>query len=220
MAPVITQVIYSIKATIFHKTCADQPYSICTEAAMRVNVIAPSLEQPPLSIYKFNKRYALTKTKQIRRGLLGGNLGQVTVAAAQAQIVHLYPDGRGDGQSSLPISLTFKPTALDVMPPQLTKMSAKIRSYTWYQPSQVSGMPDLRGTGEPFTISVPLCLEPHSPLNWSQHLDTTSASSRGSGKPPLFHSTTLEVLFQLRPRLRPSCRHFIYVSFREHTPFI
>ncbi|KAH7007511.1 arrestin [Ilyonectria destructans] len=198
MAASVSEVIYSIRTTIFHKPCAGEPYSMYTEAARRIKVIAPSPEQAPLNIYKSNRRYALTKTKQIRKGLLSGSLGQVTVAAAQAQTVHLFPDGRGHGDSSLPISLTFKPTALDVIPPQITKLSAKIRSYTWYQPSQVSGLPDLGSSiGEPFTVTVPVSVEPQSRLEWSQHLDTTSASSRGSGKPPLFHSTTLDVQFQL-----------------------
>lgn len=199
MAASVSEIIYSIRTTVFYKPYTDEPYSMYAEAARRIKVIAPSPEQPPLSIYKSNKRYALTKTKQIRKGLLSGSLGQVTVAAAQAQTVHLYPDGRGHSDSSLPVSLTFKPTALDVIPPQITKVSAKIRSYTWYQPSQVSGLPDL-GTssiGEPFTTAVPVSVEPQSRVQWSQHLDTTSASSRGSGKSPLFHSTTLDVLFQL-----------------------
>ncbi|KAF7556510.1 hypothetical protein G7Z17_g1378 [Cylindrodendrum hubeiense] len=143
MAPIFTRVVYSIKATIFHKPYAGQPYSTYTDACRIINVIPPSPEQPPLSIYKSSKRYALTKTKQIRKGLLSGSLGHVTAVAAQAQPLHLFPDGRGDAQSSVPISLTFKPAALDVIPPQVTKLSAKIRAYTWYQPSQASGLPDL-----------------------------------------------------------------------------
>ncbi|KAL2108674.1 hypothetical protein VUR80DRAFT_3512 [Thermomyces stellatus] len=113
------------------------------EAQRTVRVLPLAPEDAPLDIDDADERYSLSKTKTIRKGVLGSKIGRVTVTASQPPAIHLSSDGRAATPSGVTIRLAFEPKEPGAEPPKVRSVSAKLAASTHYGVTPAKTLPDM-----------------------------------------------------------------------------
>src|SRR5690606_11949705 len=79
---------------------------------------------------------ALVKERTIRKGLLKGKLGKLTVAAQQPRPLQTtladHLSTTTTPSTVIPITVTFKPAGANDQPPQLNMLTTKLRVFTFF----------------------------------------------------------------------------------------
>ncbi|RSL68081.1 hypothetical protein CEP53_002738 [Fusarium sp. AF-6] len=192
LAPEMARISYSIKACVLKKS--KQGPVVISESSHPINVMPSTFEEPPLSITKSDDLYALERTKNVRKNMFSAVQGRISAVAAEPSAIHLSREGHEASPSTIPVSLTFEPSAADVIPPQFTSASIKIQAHTWFRDQPMTRLPNLGGQTDNFAYpaSVSLRKTKHS-VEWTQNVDMEQ-SDKGS---PIFHTATIQVPFKL-----------------------
>lgn len=208
MAPEFIRISYMIRATIRKKSapscCSsdeveNSKFRTVASVAKKVRIIPTTLELPPLDktiIDDFDSDYSLRKEKDVRRGLLRGKMGRLTVEAAQPKALNVpirrsktgkdNDDDDDDGNAastSVNLHLRFDPDNSDEQPPSLRSLATKLKVMTFYAARPWTRFPSMSSIGaidpsqgvysESITLSR-LCL---ARAQWEKHGDSSSSSS-------------------------------------------
>ncbi|WYZ45232.1 hypothetical protein EsH8_VIII_000548 [Colletotrichum jinshuiense] len=187
MSPDMAQVQYAIKARVVRQDeIGGKPTKIMEDTHL-IKVLPTSPEDPPLNITKQDRGYSLSKTKTVRKNLFSSKQGYITAATAQPGAVYLTADGRTASEGSVLVNLNFEPTSVDVLPPKVNAVSAKIQSHTWYSATPMTKLPNLGDSQEAFAMaqqlaystSVPLFSTSTDKVSWRQQLASTTRRDSG-----------------------------------------
>jgi len=223
MAPDMAKIEYSIKARVFREPeLAGKPVKVM-EATQQIRVLPASVEDAPLSITKHDREYGMSKSKTIRKNLLG-KLGKVHATAYQPEAVSLRSDGIAISRTNAQVRLEFIPAGPGIPPPKVTAVSAKISAHTYFAAGGIPFLPNLGDWNRSFAVekrgsystSVSLFSQNVDKFKWmphiadqarrdsgysSDHYDSGSEHGRRrkskSGDSPVFHTATLQVPIQL-----------------------
>lgn len=192
LAPDMARISYSIKACVVKNT--KQGPMVISESSHKINVMPLTFEEPPLSITKKDDLYALETTKSVRKNMFSAVQGRISAVAAEPAAVHLSKQGHEASPSTIPVSLTFEPSAANVTPPQFTSASIKIQAHTWFRDQPMTSLPNLGGRTDNFAYPTSVSLrKAKTSVEWTQNVDMQQ-SDRGS---PVFHTATIQVPFKL-----------------------
>ncbi|KAF4969308.1 hypothetical protein FSARC_3463 [Fusarium sarcochroum] len=190
LAPEMARISYSIKAFVLNRS--KQGFNVSFGNSHPIKVIPTSFEEPPLNITKSDVLYTIEKTKKVRKHILSSSQGRISAVAAQPAAIHLSKEGYEANQSSIPVSLTFEPSAADVIPPQITSASIKVQAHTWFRDQPMQSLPNMGSQvanfGYPCSVSLP---KASTEMKWTQNVDMET------NKTPVFHTATVEVPFKL-----------------------
>ncbi|KAF2770205.1 hypothetical protein EJ03DRAFT_76511 [Teratosphaeria nubilosa] len=139
MAPDMVSVRYGIFCSISRvKTHDDNEPSKITLAskARKLRVIPAISELPPLDVGGEGSEYVLRREKNIRKGMLKGKLGVLSMEAAQPQPLHMRltdPESRASTMAT--VMLRFDPSEESSRPPRLSTLGSKLKVCTFFASS-------------------------------------------------------------------------------------
>ncbi|KAG5985761.1 hypothetical protein E4U54_005818 [Claviceps lovelessii] len=143
-APEMAQIEYTVKARAYRKAPgAGQAPRKILEGHHMVKVLPSLPEDAPLDITFRDERYAMSKTKTIRKNLFSAKAGKLTVSANQPGAVMLSPDGHKASGSVARIDLEFAPSSPDCGPPKVNSISGRITSSTFFGAAPTDLLPNL-----------------------------------------------------------------------------
>ncbi|KAL1991113.1 hypothetical protein VTN49DRAFT_5617 [Thermomyces lanuginosus] len=200
MAPEFIRISYMIRATIRKKSnssssssdaVANSTFRTIAAVAKKVRIIPKTHEQPLLDktlIDDFDSDYSLRKEKEVRRGLLRGKMGRLTVEAAQPKALEVPSSRRktsndddSEASTSVSLHLRFDPESPDEQPPSLRSLATKLKVMTFYSAKPWTRFPSMSSIGtidpsqgvysESITLSR-LCL---ARAQWEKHGDSSSS---------------------------------------------
>ncbi|OHE98264.1 arrestin [Colletotrichum orchidophilum] len=168
----ITRIQYSVRARILNirKNGSEAPLSPILESQHPISILAPSPEDPPLILDRYDLHYVLKETKPVRRNMFSAATGHITAESCQPQAIRLNPDGRAASSSSAYVNIGFRPVAPDMLPPQIKVKSAKVLAQTWLSSRPAPSFPNLRGGREPVTLSTSAVVDSTNTTPWIQHV--------------------------------------------------
>lgn len=187
LSPETAQINYFVRARVLGE-CEEgrrRPEKLVeAQKAIRVLPLAP--EDAPLEITSMDERYSMSKTKTIRKGVLGSKLGRVTASASQPPAIHLASDGRAATPSGVTVRLAFEPKEFGSEPPKVRSVSAKLTASTHYGVTPAQVLPDMGSRKhipiEPprlsYKAAVPLLSADAPGVNWRPR---TASMRRDSG---------------------------------------
>ncbi|KFY09528.1 hypothetical protein V492_05453, partial [Pseudogymnoascus sp. VKM F-4246] len=149
----LANVSYSIHAKLLGPSPTNKPSKTLAQATRRFHVLPASEEAPPLLVLK-ESQYLLSKSKTMRKGMFGGNLGTITLTASQPRAFSLPPPRIcgplvPSSPTDLTLTLHFDPTDPSCEPPRLGALSAWIRATTVHSINPASRIPD-QELGSPY----------------------------------------------------------------------
>nr|POE66108.1 hypothetical protein CFP56_54369 [Quercus suber] len=134
MAPDMASIRYGIFARISKSKVTGNEVSRVDLAckARRLRVLPKTEEQAPLAINEDDNEYVMRKTKALRKGVLKGKLGTLTMETAQPSPLRIGVDNDGPqaAPSSATISLRFDPADDSCLPPRLNSISSRLKAIT------------------------------------------------------------------------------------------
>ncbi|PSR81988.1 hypothetical protein BD289DRAFT_344849, partial [Coniella lustricola] len=142
LAPHMAEVEYSIKARVVARPDASGRRPKLMEGAKAIQVLPVFAEEAPLNIGSRDSLYRMAKSKTLRKGLISGKLGKLTVSGQQPRAIMLRPDGRVANDAMAQLDLRFEPASGDAQPPKVTGVSAKITAHTYYSASAINDIPN------------------------------------------------------------------------------
>ncbi|KAH8681007.1 hypothetical protein BX600DRAFT_428978 [Xylariales sp. PMI_506] len=174
-SPEMAKVEYSIIVRIFQDLGGKRVKAM--ETTRLINVLPAFSEQAPLDITSRDKLYKMSKTKSLRKSLLSGKTGTVTVSARQPGAVMLSSDGRSASSTKLQLQLTVERTSTksQVIPPRITSVSSKISAITYYSAGAMNTLPHMGGSNRhlgaqsrgSYTSTTSLCSTPVQKMKWT-----------------------------------------------------
>ncbi|KAF5003623.1 hypothetical protein FDECE_9828 [Fusarium decemcellulare] len=192
LAPDMARISYGVKAHIMKRS--KQGMVIMADSSQSINVIPAGLEDPPLNITKNDELYSLERSKNVRKNMFSASQGRISAVAAQPAAIYLTKGGYEATQSSIPVSLTFEPSAADVIPPQISSVSSKIQAYTWFRDAPMQSLPNFGKQSENFAYPASTSLpKAKTSVKWTQNVDLAQSNKDS----PIFHTATVEVPFKL-----------------------
>ncbi|KAF6824811.1 arrestin domain-containing protein [Colletotrichum musicola] len=213
MSPNFVSVRYCVRARVMYPCSPEVGGGMIAllSAEHRLNVVAPSPEDPPLSIDTYDKHYTLTQSKQLRKSVFSTPLGRVTATATQPPAVLLSPDGHGAGSSSFHVRLAYELSLPDAAPPDIGLASVKLVARTWYCAQQMRALPNTGASREPFSLSTKVLWKAVEYESWKHSAsdsttgDAYKASLRAEFRlptskhvfPPTFHSCLVSRTYAL-----------------------
>jgi len=191
-APRMSRITYNVRARALHEG-VDGRLTRLMEASCDINVLPLVAEEPPLSIGKQDRIYAMSKSKTLRKSILSPKLGKVTVSANQPAFAVTSLDGRSISPTTAHIDLKFEPTSSDSQPPKVAGVTSKVEVVTFYSSGSINQYPNLKDWARSFgaegrgvytsTVSLPSattssCIED---VYWRQHLAEQARRDSGYG---------------------------------------
>ncbi|KAI0395121.1 arrestin [Xylariaceae sp. FL0594] len=224
-APQMSRITYSVRARVLLGS-PEGHLERLMEASCDIKVLPLVAEEPPLSLNKQDRIYAMSKTKTLRKSILSSRAGHVTISASQPSFVMASPDGCSVSPTTAHIDLKFAPMDTGLLPPRVAGVTAKVEVMTFYSSGGINQYPNLKDWSRSFgtdgrgvytkTISLPSGTTPSSleDLQWRQLLteqarrdsgycsDDTSRNNHdsslgGKGAAPYYYLSSLRVLIQL-----------------------
>ncbi|KAF4952442.1 hypothetical protein FSARC_12637 [Fusarium sarcochroum] len=107
-----------------------------------LKVIPQLPEHPPLHVSPSNAGYCLSRSKTIRKNLVGTKMGWVIASAAQPNPIALCHDKLQSSESQILVHLAFTPTSNSHTPPDIRVKSATIDIFTDYWLGSTGYLPD------------------------------------------------------------------------------
>ncbi|KAF5989852.1 hypothetical protein FBULB1_476 [Fusarium bulbicola] len=157
-----------------------------------VKVIPALPEQPPLHISSDNSEYCLSRSKTIRKGVIGSKIGVIRVSATQPDPILLCLDGLSASWSQIPIDLQYTPMSTSPEPPEVQIKSATIEAFTnfWlgidgYLPDHHQKPSNSVAPTAPWSSSHAIVLRGKQMVNWQEDHQIVSEkeSERRSSEP-------------------------------------
>lgn len=145
MAPEMASVRYGIFAKVTEvKMRGDDCWrSTLSSKARRVRVVPISEEHPPLDVHADDGEYTMRREKAIKKGMLKGKLGTLTMEAHQPQAVNVRsydnPEARTDSMAT--IALRFDPLNAASLPPKLGSLCSKLKVNTYFSSTARRAVP-------------------------------------------------------------------------------
>ncbi|EKV07030.1 Arrestin-like, N-terminal [Penicillium digitatum] len=175
MAPSMSQIGYTVRASVLQKQLAGRGRVAIAATAKKVRIIPVVGEEPPVEI-STSPSFCARKEKSVKRGTLRGTLGRIVAASSQPKPIQLLPpDGEPtDAVSTVAtVNLRFDPVG-DEQPPPLGKLTSKLRVHTFFSAAPWEDFPST--TGMPFaqigcglyTESVPLLTMCVASAQWTK----------------------------------------------------
>lgn len=144
-SPQMTQIKYAITVLATRTFPVEfLPAKVIAESCM-IKVLPAFPEDAPLDITPMDDRYALSRSKTIRKNFVASKLGRLTATAAQPKAVMLSPDGHVASGSSCRLTLSFDSIGIDTPPPKINSVSGKLTSHTFFDISFMYRLPNLGG---------------------------------------------------------------------------
>jgi hypothetical protein len=191
-APHMSRITYNVRARALHEG-VDGRLTRLMEASCEIKVLPLVAEEPPLSIGKQDRIYAMSKSKTLRKSILSSKLGKVIVSASQPAFAVTSLDGRSISPTTAHIDLEFKPTSSDSQPPKVTGVTSKVEVMTFYSSGAINQYPNLKDWSRSFgndgrgvytsTVSLPSattssCIDD---IHWRQHIAEQVRRDSGYG---------------------------------------
>ncbi|CAI7661507.1 hypothetical protein PCG10_004702 [Penicillium crustosum] len=199
MAPSMSQIGYTIRASVLQKQLVGPGVVAIAGIAKKVRIIPTVEEEPPVEI-SASPSLCTRKEKSVKRGTLRGKLGHIVASSSQPKPIQLLPpDGEPTDTVSTvaTVNLRFDPVG-DEQPPPLGTMTSKLRVNTFFSAAPWDDFPST--TGMPFahigcglyTESVPLSTMCVASAKWTKQStaadtmrrDSTDSSSSDSSTGP------------------------------------
>ncbi|KGO74265.1 Arrestin-like, N-terminal [Penicillium italicum] len=199
MAPSMSQIGYTVRASVLQKQLAGSGVVAIAGIAKKVRIIPVVEEEPPVET-SASSSYCTRKEKSVKRGTLRGKLGRIVASSSQPKPIQLLPpDGEPTDTVSTvaAVNLRFDPVG-DEQPPPLGAMTSKLRANTFFSATPWDDFPST--TGIPFsrigcglyTECVPLLTMCVASAQWTKHStaadymrrDSTDSSSSDSSTGP------------------------------------
>ncbi|CAI7629339.1 unnamed protein product [Penicillium palitans] len=199
MAPSMSQIAYTIRASVLQKQLAGPGVVAIAGIAKKVRIIPTVEEEPPVEV-SGSPSLCTRKEKSVKRGTLRGKLGRIVASSSQPKPIQLLPpDGEPTDTVSTvaTVNLRFDPVG-DEQPPSLGTMTSKLRVNTFFSAAPWEDFPST--TGMPFahigcglyTESVPLLTMCVASAQWTKRStaadtmrrDSTDSSSSDSSTGP------------------------------------
>ncbi|KAF7539035.1 hypothetical protein G7054_g2450 [Neopestalotiopsis clavispora] len=143
MSPEMARVDYSIVARVLAEEDRHGKRAKILEASQAVRVLPAHAEHPPLAIGPKDAVYKMSKSKTLRKSLLSGKTGRVTVSAKQPGAVMLGPDGTSASKTQAHVDLVFDPASAQSLPPKVTGVSTKVTAMTYYCNGAINSFPNM-----------------------------------------------------------------------------
>lgn len=190
MAPRMTKVEYVIKARVLREPVVGGKKTRIVEATQEIQVLPASPEEPPLNVTEKDKLYNMSKTKTIRKTFLGTKVGRLTATASQPSAAVVSADGTClKARPTARISLTYDPESPTMPPPQITNISGKITSHTYYSSGTISSFPNLGIWNQPYivdrrgqfftSVQLPPIGAPEKQPSWTPRFTPTTRRDSG-----------------------------------------
>ena len=141
-APDMTHIEYAVKAKMTFRPRAGEPKTT-VEGKKILKVLPAAAEEPPLDIAFTDERYCLSKTKPMRKNLLGPKSGELTASSSQPGAVMVHADGFGANGTTARINLEFAPASPDAAPPKINSVAGKLISTTFFGSSPTDALPNM-----------------------------------------------------------------------------
>lgn len=136
IAPTMSRVSYAIHARLLQRKESDGKLVDVGSQHRRVRVLPTYEELPPQIVDDKSQDLALVKERTIRKGLLKGKLGKLTVAAQQPRPLQTtladHLSTTTTPSTVIPITVTFKPSSATDLPPTLNMLTTKLRVFTFF----------------------------------------------------------------------------------------
>lgn len=142
-SPDMTTVEYSVVARLLRDDGASGKRDKIMEATHPIRVLPAYPEQAPLDITTRDRTYIMSKTKSLRKSILSGKVGRVTVSAKQPRAAMLSPDGKSASGTTAELELAFEPSMSQAQPPTITSITSKITSITYYCSGPINSLPNM-----------------------------------------------------------------------------
>lgn len=192
MSPEMSQILYRVQVNVLQKSpTSGKPAKSVAAVAKKIRIIPTVEEEPPLDVSHHKGAYCDRKEKDVRRGLLRGKFGRISVTTSQPKPVQLVLGGEpGDSVGSVAtVHLRFDPMQGEE-PPRLSSLGTKLRVSTYYTNNPYHNHPSHVSYGEPgrsiYVHMVPLSTLCVASAQWTKHTgarrgSVDSVSSIGSG---------------------------------------
>jgi hypothetical protein len=133
LAPDMVKIVYVIQVRVLRTRERDGKIIVLTDRSRKIRVIPAIPEAPPMHIPADDKEYALSVTKQLRKGMFAGKLGKITVSASQTKSLAV-PSSSSTAETTImaTLKLRFDPSETNAQPPRLGSLTSKIKSSTFY----------------------------------------------------------------------------------------
>ncbi|KAJ5606554.1 hypothetical protein N7510_009335 [Penicillium lagena] len=188
MAPDMSRIAYMVRVAVLRKsTGEDQTTKSLAGFAKKVRIIPTVEEEPPISVTE-TSGYCTRKEKKVRRGLLRGRQGRLTVSSAQPKPLQLSPSCEVNdiGSTMATVQLRFDPVGNE-QPPRLGSLTSKLRVYTFYsaEPWQdlvapAGLVPFSQMSRGLYMENVPLSTMCVASAQWTKHSDSSRRDSMQS----------------------------------------
>ncbi|KAM0438777.1 hypothetical protein ACHAPT_001536 [Fusarium lateritium] len=183
-SPDMAHIEYAVRAGA-HKETADEGRATTLEGFHMVKVLPSLPEDAPLDIGPNDERYALSKTKTIRKSLFSVKQGKLTTTASQPGAIMLSANFLKASETNLKVDLKFSTTSADITPPKINSVSAKLHSTTFFSSAPMNHLPNLgariKHQSSPsltYSTTTPIPLHPDTHVTWENE---APASRRDSG---------------------------------------
>ena len=145
LAPDMASIRYGIFVKIAEiKTKGDEIWgSTIASKARRLRVIPAVEEQPPLDVHQEDGEYTMRKEKTLRKGVLKGKLGTLVMEATQPAAFKTtsYNNPNAPISTMATIMLRFDPIDKSSPPPNLEKLSSKLKVTTYFASTARQAVP-------------------------------------------------------------------------------
>ena len=264
LAPDMSKIAYSIRARLTRSRERDGAAVVAVGEGRRQVQIVPAMdEDPPLQVVgddgdagagrrsrgvasQAPALYRLRKHKDLKKGLVKGRLGTLSVEAAQPKALELAPPGctsSGRADTMVTVLPRFDPAdqaaAATSPPPRLSELASRLKVYTYFSTTPTNGFPDSSHDrmGSPgstqqlyrrsFFETLPLSSRCVEAARWERHDNDDSSHSTARAENPLGHGIS-SVSSSTVPRATPSYRGGVFftatilvpVSLPAHKAFV
>ncbi|CAI7572963.1 unnamed protein product [Penicillium glandicola] len=146
MAPTMSQIAYTIRASVLQKKLSGQGVVSIAGVAKKIRIIPIVEEEPPVEI-SASLSLCTRKEKTVKRGTLRGKLGRIVASSSQPKPIQLLPPA-GEPTDTVStvatVNLRFDPVG-DEQPPQLGTMTSKLRVSTFFSAVPWDDFPSTNG---------------------------------------------------------------------------
>ena len=118
-APEMSKISYAITAKLIGRPKPDGPTKVLAAAQRKMHIIPAIPESPPTHVPDNSAKWALVKTKSLKRGVFKGKLGTITVSTSQPRAVVLNPSSRLLPSTMATVKFRFYPAEPGMKPPRL-----------------------------------------------------------------------------------------------------
>ncbi|KAI1814329.1 arrestin [Poronia punctata] len=142
-APLMSRITYSVRARVVQNGAGIRSVRLMDKSC-DIKVLPTTTEEPPLSIDKQDKMYAMSKCKTLRKSIISPKMGNITVAASQPASAMVSPDGRWIMPTTAHLDFVFEPASSESLPPKITAVSSKVAAVTFYSSGGINQYPNLK----------------------------------------------------------------------------